>query len=185
MIWPISEARAEILLKFRLLFGQWSFKKNCFWDFPTFRKSGENWWSFSYCTLVCIEAVFFLQKKTNIVYGAKLILRSFATFFVLTIIWSGAKKRFCFTGCRSVWNQTGITGLLNLTTYTNVFGKKNASFKKKKKFSSPNLWILKNPWLRLLKAVSSTLPLVSGKRSGSSLIRTVKWQRWYVSQYIY
>ena len=36
MIWPILEARAEILQKFRLLFGQWSFKKNCFWDFLTF-----------------------------------------------------------------------------------------------------------------------------------------------------
>ena len=24
----------------------------------------------------------------------------------LTIFWSGAKQRFCFGGCRSVWNQT-------------------------------------------------------------------------------
>ena len=35
--------------------------------------------------------------------------RSFATFFGKTISWSGAKQRFCFTGCRSVWDQTAIT----------------------------------------------------------------------------
>ena len=67
------------------------------------RKSGENRQSFSYCTLVFTEVVlflqkqlchmfcqlkviyFFLRKKTNIFYGAKLIFRSFATFFGLTI----------------------------------------------------------------------------------------------------
>ena len=31
---------------------------------------------------------------------------SFATFFGVTIFWSGAKQRFCFSGCRSIWNQT-------------------------------------------------------------------------------
>ena len=36
MIWPILEARADILQKIWSLFGQWSFKKNCFWDFLTF-----------------------------------------------------------------------------------------------------------------------------------------------------
>jgi hypothetical protein len=50
--------------------------------------------------------VIFLTKKTNIFYSAKLIFRSFATFFGLILFWSGAKQRFCFTGCRSVWNQT-------------------------------------------------------------------------------
>ena len=34
--WPILEARAEICQKFRSLFEQWSFKKNCFWDLLTF-----------------------------------------------------------------------------------------------------------------------------------------------------
>ena len=34
---------------------------------------------------------FLLQKKANIFDGAKLIFKSFATFFSLTIIWSGAK----------------------------------------------------------------------------------------------
>ena len=49
------------------------------------RKSGENRWSFSHCTLVCTEAVPFLQRKPIFLYGAKLIFRSFATFFGLTI----------------------------------------------------------------------------------------------------
>ena len=36
--------------------------------------------------LACTEAVlFFYRKKTNIFYGAKLIFRSFTTFFCLTI----------------------------------------------------------------------------------------------------
>ena len=39
LIWPILEARAEICQKFRSLFGQWSFKKNCFWDLLTFNRS--------------------------------------------------------------------------------------------------------------------------------------------------
>ena len=81
------------------------------------------------------------------------------------------------------FNQSLLTLLILPNNYTNLFGKnKNCFILENEKLSSPNLWILKNPWLRLLKAVSSTLPLVSGKRSGSSLIRTVKWQRWYVSQ---
>ena len=51
---------------------------------------------------------FFLQKKTqHFFYGAKLIFKLFATFFGLTIFWSGAKQRFLFTDCRSVWNHTG------------------------------------------------------------------------------
>jgi hypothetical protein len=37
LISPILEARAEICLKLRLLFGQWSFNKNCFWDLLTFK----------------------------------------------------------------------------------------------------------------------------------------------------
>ena len=63
------------------------------------RKSGENRWSFSYCTVVCTEQSFFVEKKTTepfafvgdspffykkrlaFFYGAKLIFRSFATFF--------------------------------------------------------------------------------------------------------
>ena len=36
LIWPILEIRAEICQKFRLCFGQWSFKKECFWDLLTF-----------------------------------------------------------------------------------------------------------------------------------------------------
>ena len=39
-------------------------------------------------------------------YGVKLVFRSFATCFGLTIFWSSAKQRFCFIGCRSVCNQT-------------------------------------------------------------------------------
>ena len=88
-------------------------------------KSWENCWKFSFCTLVCTGQSFFVEKTTysfayigerlypffykkrpTFFYGAKLTFRSFATFFGLTIIWSGAKQRFCFTGCRSVWNQT-------------------------------------------------------------------------------
>jgi len=64
------------------------------------RKSGEN---FSFCTLVCTEQSFFVEKtplpvafvgerlcpffkkKDQLFYGAKLILRSFATFFGVTI----------------------------------------------------------------------------------------------------
>ena len=38
LIWPILEARAEIWQKFRSLFGQWDFKKNCFWDLLTFTR---------------------------------------------------------------------------------------------------------------------------------------------------
>ena len=38
LIWTILEARAEICQKSRSLFGQWSFKKNCFWDLLTFNK---------------------------------------------------------------------------------------------------------------------------------------------------
>ena len=30
------DSRAEFRLIFRSVFGQWSFKKNCFWDLPTF-----------------------------------------------------------------------------------------------------------------------------------------------------
>ena len=46
------------------------------------RKSGENRWSFSYYTMVCTEQSFFCKKQQpTIFYGAKLIFRSFATFF--------------------------------------------------------------------------------------------------------
>ena len=38
-IWPSLEARAEICQRFRSLFGQWSFKNNCFWDLLTFKYS--------------------------------------------------------------------------------------------------------------------------------------------------
>ena len=47
------------------------------------------------------------QKKAKIFYDAKLIFWSFATFFVLTIFWSGAKQRFCFRESISVLNQNG------------------------------------------------------------------------------
>ena len=47
------------------------------------------------------------QKKTKKVYDAKLIFWSFATFFVLTIFWSGAKQRICFRESMSVLNQNG------------------------------------------------------------------------------
>ena len=36
LIWSILGARAEIWQKFRLLFGQCSFKKKCLWDLLTF-----------------------------------------------------------------------------------------------------------------------------------------------------
>ena len=39
---------------------------------------------------------FFDKKRPKIFYDAKLIFWSFATFFGLTIFWSGAKQRFCF-----------------------------------------------------------------------------------------
>ena len=52
------------------------------------------------------DSRFFTKKRLAFFYGAKLIFRSFATFFGKTISWSDAKQRFCFTGCRSVWNQT-------------------------------------------------------------------------------
>ena len=52
---------------------------------------------------------FFYKKRLAFFYGVKLIFRSFATFFGKTISWSGAKQRFCFTGCRSVWDQTART----------------------------------------------------------------------------
>jgi hypothetical protein len=57
------------------------------------------------------DSPFFYIKKTRIFYGAKLIFSSFATFFGLTIFWSGAKQRFCFSGCRSVWDQTARIGV--------------------------------------------------------------------------
>ena len=38
MIWPTLKASAEICQKFRLIFRQWSLKKNCFWDLLTFKR---------------------------------------------------------------------------------------------------------------------------------------------------
>ena len=50
---------------------------------------------------------FFTWKRLKKFYDAKLIFWSFATFFVLTIFWSGAKQRFCFRESMSVLNQNG------------------------------------------------------------------------------
>ena len=52
-------------------------------------------------------AVFWQKKKTKIFYDAKLIFWLFATFFELTIFWSGAKHRFCFRESMSVLDQNG------------------------------------------------------------------------------
>ena len=51
---------------------------------------------------------FFTWKRLKKIYDAKLIFWSFATFFVLTIFWSGAKQRFCFRESMSVLDQNGI-----------------------------------------------------------------------------
>ena len=60
---PILEARVEILQKFGLLFGQWSFKKNCFWDFLTFNKRQINWviWSY-FCRILRIYELYFREQ---------------------------------------------------------------------------------------------------------------------------
>ena len=50
---------------------------------------------------------FLTRKKTKNCYDATLIFWSFATFFVLTIFWSGAKQRFCFRDSMSVLDQNG------------------------------------------------------------------------------
>ena len=50
---------------------------------------------------------FFTWKRLKKNYDAKLIFWSFATFFVLTIFWSGAKQRFCFRESMSVLDQNG------------------------------------------------------------------------------
>ena len=50
---------------------------------------------------------FFTWKRLKKIYDAKLIFWSFATFFVLTIFWSGAKQRFCFRQSMSVLDQNG------------------------------------------------------------------------------
>jgi hypothetical protein len=44
-------------------------------------------------------------------YDAKLIFWSFATFFSLTIFWSHAKQRFCFSEIYYFINQRGIAYL--------------------------------------------------------------------------
>ena len=50
---------------------------------------------------------FLTRKKTKTFDDAKLIFWSFATFFVPTIFWSGAKQRFCFGESMSVLDQNG------------------------------------------------------------------------------
>ena len=53
------DSRAKFCLIFRSFFGQWSFKKNCFWDLPTF-----TFWQFSSTFgpffRVCANALWFL-----------------------------------------------------------------------------------------------------------------------------
>ena len=73
---------------------------------PSFSHSGLHWGNIYFCgknDVICYVIVYgicFSKKIPKKIYGAKLIFWSFATFFGLT------KQRFCFTGCRSVWNQT-------------------------------------------------------------------------------
>ena len=40
----LDKARAEFCLIFRSFFGQWRFKKNWFWDLPTFRQQTSWLW---------------------------------------------------------------------------------------------------------------------------------------------
>ena len=67
---------------------------------------------------------FSTKKRLAFYYGAKLIFRSFATFFVVTIFWSCANQRFCFSDCSSVCNQTasiwalGFLAWWQLTNHT-------------------------------------------------------------------
>ena len=49
---------------------------------------------------------FFYKTRPTFFYVAKLIFRSFATFFRLTIFWSDPNKGFLFTDCRSACNHT-------------------------------------------------------------------------------
>ena len=59
-VWPILEPRAEIRQNFRSTFGQWSFKKKCFWDLLTFRN-----------ILWCVQIVVF--KQCNLMGGICLV----------------------------------------------------------------------------------------------------------------
>ena len=84
---------------------------------PPLSKSGLNWGSTYFCRkndVICyvIERKvmsFFQQKKDqNKNCGAKLIFWSFATFFGLTIFWSGDNQRFCSSEINLFNNQSGI-----------------------------------------------------------------------------
>ena len=55
-----------------------------------------------------VYVVFLTIKRLKKFYDAKLIFWSFATFFGLTIFWSGAKQRFCFSEIYYFINQSGI-----------------------------------------------------------------------------
>ena len=84
------------------------------------RKSGENRYSFSFPLWFALKHHVFVEKwcpmlfwgttgyavfrkkKTKKFYDSKLIFWSFATFFVVTFFWLGAKQRFCFTESMSV-----------------------------------------------------------------------------------
>ena len=54
-----------------------------------------------WCHMLCYwtkgYGIFFYKKRPKLFYGVKLIFWSFVTLFFLTIFWSGAKQRFCFS----------------------------------------------------------------------------------------
>ena len=97
---------------------------------PPARMYGENRYSFSYCTLVCTEATIFCRKKyvtcfvsrrrlchfstkkDDFFYGAKLIFRSFATFFGPTMFRSSSAKHFFYyllTPCQYLTKMQELT----------------------------------------------------------------------------
>ena len=59
---------------------------------------------------------YFTWKRLKKFYDAKLIFWLFATFFVLTIFWSGAKQTFCFRESMSVFEQNGRIQALGFLT---------------------------------------------------------------------
>ena len=63
---------------------------------------------------------FFDKKKTKIFYDAKLIFWQFATFFIPTIFWSGAKQRCCFRESMWVLDQNGRIQALEFLAWWHV-----------------------------------------------------------------
>ena len=68
LIWFILEARAEICQKFRSFFGQWSFKKNCFWDVLTFSAENKQKLAFSdpHSPYKCLRSIWMVPSRKSL-----------------------------------------------------------------------------------------------------------------------